>query len=942
MSVSECQRNTIAYHVSLLSKYFDVDLLNEYDALKFVDKLERSVATSSEIESKLNHSVTNILQDNRISEEFFESYENLKLRNYKELPRIIQLLSFLRSDPDTLRILASVTSRSKGATDTRRVSSADIAVSALSGEFYDNILIPLDEGQFNKRHRETSHVVVPPFSSPPGTSTPFCLSGTRKPKDISETKNPHNSSVEPESWYSHATLSGDFLPIFVVTPSQPLPIESLSISVQEHAIVNDLLQCLQGNQGIYIKPLPLQNRNSIRAFKVDDKITPTLLDTVSKILQICSDYSTITRFVHDKSALELGMVSHALASAMRLFLQDYMILVCRLELQHKMSGLGIVKLHFLLQETASTFSHITRLIMDIYMGECSGGTILSVLWDSMQSVCNVKHLYKLMFHLVYSASVPFFQILQKWLYRGIISDPYKEFFITAGDVTDLSDHSKSPPRNLYSGPLQFDRLTQSYVDWAYFWESHYFLVSSKLPSFLEASASKILNTGKYLNVVQLCGDHYELPVCEEIAYNEEHSVFLEKIDKAYLYASSLLLDLMLKQKELKEHFKSVKRFLLLDQGDFIVHFMDAAEGELRKSSEVVSESRLSSLLELAVRISSANADPFKDNLKVVIFRFDLITQILMVLRAGSRDKLDSCIEDRNLSGLEAFCLDYTVDWPVDLVLNRQVMDRYQMLFRHLLYCKHVERLLCNSWILGKLARKSDNLMTTSFTVAFILAQRMLTFIQHFQYYMTAEIIEPAWHTFFMRLDKVSNLDELLESHLHFLEICLDDCLLANPKLLSLVGKLSVACVTFSNFIQHLAYTITGINLSSDNDRHDVNFIRRSTDLGRTFLHDPTPSTVLGKATNESRCAPYGSLNGSTESIAKVTREEFGRMSLSDDFAKTIANFDINFNRLLVELLEEIKKYTHYPSKLSGLVSRLVISSCLFIAAPTQYILFFFC
>ncbi|VDQ09432.1 unnamed protein product [Trichobilharzia regenti] len=214
-------------------------------------------------------------------------------------------------------------------------------------------------------------------------------------------------------------------------------------------------------------------------------------------------------------------------------------------------------------------------------------------------------------------------------------------------------------------------------------------------------------------------------------------------------------------------------------------------------------------------------------------------------------------------------MDYKVDWPVDLVLNRQVMDRYQMLFRHLLYCKHVERSLCNSWILGKLARKSDNLMTTSFTVAFILAQRMLTFIQHFQYYMTAEIIEPAWHTFFMRLDKVSNLDKLLESHLHFLEVCLDDCLMANPRLLSLVGKLSVSCVTFSNFIQHLAFSITGINLSSDNDRHDANFIPRSTDLGRTFLHDPTPSTVFGRATNECRNALYGSLNGSMESLAKV-------------------------------------------------------------------------
>lgn len=63
------------------------------------------------------------------------------------------------------------------------------------------------------------------------------------------------------------------------------------------------------------------------------------------------------------------------------------------------------------------------------------------------------------------------------------------------------------------------------------------------------------------------------------------------------------------------------------------------------------------------------------------------------------------IIDMDPSALEAFSLDYKVEWPTALVINRLVIDRYQMLFRHLFYCRHVERHLstyvssCPGWIL---------------------------------------------------------------------------------------------------------------------------------------------------------------------------------------------------------------------------------------------------
>ena len=47
----------------------------------------------------------------------------------------------------------------------------------------------------------------------------------------------------------------------------------------------------------------------------------------------------------------------------------------------------------------------------------------------------------------------------------------------------------------------------------------------------------------------------------------------------------------------------------------------------------------------------------------------------------------------DLTTLEAMAFGYDVQWPISLILNRRSLAMYQMLFRHLFYCKHVEKLL---------------------------------------------------------------------------------------------------------------------------------------------------------------------------------------------------------------------------------------------------------
>lgn len=120
-------------------------------------------------------------------------------------------------------------------------------------------------------------------------------------------------------------------------------------------------------------------------------------------------------------------------------------------------------------------------------------------------------------------------------------------------------------------------------------------------------------------------------------------------------------------------------------------------------------------LQLAVRTSLLDNDPYKDKLYPLLVPFDLVTQLLYILAiqpedvGTSDDKTPSPIlrpepSARGLSGLEAFSLDYRVGWPLSLVISRKCLFKYQMLFRHLFACKHVERQLGTTWSKHKQAK----------------------------------------------------------------------------------------------------------------------------------------------------------------------------------------------------------------------------------------------
>ncbi|XP_037799701.1 gamma-tubulin complex component 2-like isoform X4 [Penaeus monodon] len=552
---------------------------------------------------------------------------------------------------------------------------------------------------------------------------------------------------------------------------------------QEHQLIEDLLSLMMGIEGMYITVQPPAKHYDAPEFTVDPSVEPSLSALVSRILPLCGHYSQLVRFVEDKSLYHHGLVNQALAAALTSLIKDYMLLVTQLEAQHQRWALTLHKLWFYVEKTMAVMDMLACITRIITKSEAHGGSVLSLLHDRTLSLTGCGQLQEVMVFLTQAAAVPYMNMLAKWLYRGIINDPYNEFMVV--------DRESSTEEN------EEQDLADDY------WEKRYTIIPHNIPAFLQMHADVILRTGKYLNVIRQSDHSVVCPDQEELAYSIRDPSYTEVIERTYSFASKRLLELLMKEKDLMGRLRSVKHYFLLDQGDFVVQLMSLCEDELSKNIDDVLPTRLESLLELALRTSAANNDLYKDDIQCDLQPITLMNQMLRILSIETEDEREYYPQEERLqlSGLQGFSLGYRVTWPVSLVLDRKTIACYQMIFRHLFYCKHVERLLCRVWVSNKVAKSFPLSASRTYTAAFALRQRMLNFIQNIEYYMMFEVIERNWQTFINKMQKVENVDEVLAFHNDFLSGCLKDCMLTSPELLRMISKLTGICVNFANFIE---------------------------------------------------------------------------------------------------------------------------------------------
>ncbi|WWC70294.1 uncharacterized protein I206_104244 [Kwoniella pini CBS 10737] len=482
-------------------------------------------------------------------------------------------------------------------------------------------------------------------------------------------------------------------------------------------------------------------------------------------------------------------------------------------------------------------------------GPVLGGEVLGIICEREATMSGDPTASTLHSTLLLHASQPYFKMLVRWISTGYLLDPFDEFMVKeSGHIT--------------KGVLESD-YTDEYWERRYTLRDGSSLTSTKvgtgkststigagvtvpragtnrlpggacIPGFLQPWKHKILLAGKYLNVIKECGIEVKKPteVQEEgdgmVAMNEPK--FYKRIEDAYIYANKTLLKLMVEEQELIPHLRSMKHFFFLDQSDFLTNFLDLAATELRKPAKAASLVKLQSLLDLTVRnpASSSSNDPYKDDLKVVMQSQKLYDWLLKIVSKtggltedgeldfamgdGPDHEAQKSDKDKTVYAIDALAFDYSVKFPLSLVISRKTITRYQLIFRFLLHLHHLESALSSMWIEQKTSiwrtNTNDQDMEKWKYRVFSLRSRMLDFVRQVLAFATGEVLEPNWKILESKLHKVQTVDQLLKDHVDFLDTCLKQCMLTTSKLLSIYARLMRTISTFISYQSQLNIVIS--------------------------------------------------------------------------------------------------------------------------------------
>lgn len=612
------------------------------------------------------------------------------------------------------------------------------------------------------------------------------------------------------------------------------PLAANPRSVQAFIAADDILSALLGIPGNFARAerLPPDRTGYLAAMRAPihfvfcpgqtagelDVAVPVL---AQRALALADDFVAVAEFVEKTrdAGDAQGYVRQALGVAIEGLLGDYRQLVLRLEHALRKGELSLQRLLFYLQPSMRSMSLLRRMI------ECVGSNVGGAAFDSVFEVAATYvgsvDMRTVLAFIVGKAAAPLLDCMRTWMCEGIIDDRYKEFFV--------EENSK------YTRGIMVDNFTLSKT-----WDLRYTVNKDNLPNLLAPFVENILCAGKYLNVLR--ESHAKPPATrnaesvtsfEELRLKISGEVLLGPdasrriatfVDVAYNHASTRLLDHLKDEVRVLDRVRSIKRYFLLEQGDFLVHFFDAAHEELSKSVKDVSLTKLSSLLELSIRTSVSAADPFHDDLGCRLFSSDLATQILHVLGSdeplyvfpsesepeqqqssehGATAESDALVSAQEhlskLNGYDTFSLTYVVTWPMNLIVSASELLKYQLVFRYLLHCKHVERELESCWRgLAQLKGRNRPLIR-HFAHSFALCHRMLQFIRDILYFVVADVLEPNWQEFEASYTTADTIDEIMSCHSEFIDSCVSQCLLSNDRHIRVFHAVTKVSLLFAEY-----------------------------------------------------------------------------------------------------------------------------------------------
>ncbi|RLV90201.1 Spindle pole body component SPC97 [Spathaspora sp. JA1] len=536
----------------------------------------------------------------------------------------------------------------------------------------------------------------------------------------------------------------------------PLVSQITDLQIQQGLIIRDLLFALLGYEGIFIKysekydPKLLHWKINGPDFKIAKNLDLSLKTVTKKLSKLGRYYCGLVGFVQTYDCRQYGKVIQRFCFVIQEFLSFYNSVIVGLEQEFQYnSSFNLTKLdqilnqevsnklvhlyeiaieiHSITQERKITQNHSqysyvksnlidSKLETNLYLKKfdcCKGGLALRVIQSRLSFYKGEPSSFTFLTQILDTVAEDYLEMLNTWLSEGKIDDPFDEFFIREKEV-----------------PVTFVDIFDNRSE--YYWNELFLIKPDGLLEQFENSnlQSKILTTGKYLNIFKKCiglsnfGDlHENLKFINKLSSQDIEL----KINQFYNRANKLIMKLLFQGYNFRSLILHYQTQFLFDNSYKIDKFIDLAFGELKRDKYKVSISRLQkqyydlyntsnrkihkigtipSILDIIQErqrftISNESLYQVAHELMQSKPEFDIERVNSALQREGSNSPQETTIgrtnqakqpedSDDNIA-IASINLSVELPFPLNLVINRELSYHYEMIFKLLMNLKFLAR-----------------------------------------------------------------------------------------------------------------------------------------------------------------------------------------------------------------------------------------------------------
>ncbi|KAJ7388784.1 Gamma-tubulin complex component 4 [Desmophyllum pertusum] len=544
-----------------------------------------------------------------------------------------------------------------------------------------------------------------------------------------------------------------------------------------------------------------------------------------KFQTFCRKYSEVSPFIRENpndgatQQEPFGLYIQAFCTGLDQVLDSYRKSLIDLESQIlEDPKLPLTYIEHSLEQYQVLFPALWSVVEQIQASKALGCQILDILHQSCN--CGIPDVRDALERILFVCHGVMYQQLSAWVLHGIHIDKHNEFFIkeaTSADdqtVNKTDEGAASSSSDLGIPGITGRQLTeilegevkkQTPARW------QFRINAEMLPSYIPTRvADKVLfigeSVGMFKGSKETKNSLYRSSVIQDkeqeftrLLYSLQQQpkfnlmLFENEIDKIRLCVAEHLWKLVVEDVNLLKQLQILKDFFLLGRGELFSAFIEHARSLLKlPPSDNTSHDANAAFLQVLSKFLPDDDESAS--------MFNVVIDKEMIEQEKKKKTTTTDQPAVVVSGWDCVKLQYDVQWPLHILFQPTVLEKYNNLFRFLLKVKRTQLDLQQVWAAYMGTKHLSTAQLANMTKIWLSRMHMAFLVDNLQYYLQVDVLETQFSQLVEKINSTRDFESIRLAHDHFITTLMAQSFLLMKPVSHCLDEILNLCQSFSSLL----------------------------------------------------------------------------------------------------------------------------------------------